>query len=106
MGGDVQGHRSDLMTGELVASSTSRWGGACTSCHARIDKGAPIFKISIEGKTTQHGQGPGRWVCKACAPKEETDDNQGQDKEIQEAFDLPTQSGERNAERNEGHWRN
>lgn len=52
----------------IVAVSTSKWGGRCTECKSEILRGAPVFKVPLEGKTTQHGQGPGRWVGSCCKP--------------------------------------
>ena len=62
---------------EAVAESTSRWGGRCTECHVEIEKGERILKVPTEGKTTAHGQGPGRWVCTGCGQTTERDDPQG-----------------------------
>lgn len=56
------------MPAEIVASATSKWGGACARCDSWIDKGGTIHKISTPGgTTTQAGQGPGEWVCIDCA---------------------------------------
>lgn len=42
----------------------SRWGGTrCRLCGGAIDSGTLIVKVATGGTTTQHGQGPGIWVC-------------------------------------------
>lgn len=55
---------------EVVARGISKWErGRCTECKVLILKDNVIYKITGPGGTTQHGQGPGRWVCAVCATK-------------------------------------
>lgn len=56
-----------MSSGEIVAQYPSKWGGVCRDCRRDIRKGELVFKVSVEGPTTRHGQGPGKWVCQMCA---------------------------------------
>ena len=64
----------------IVAKSRSRLGGKCQSGYhigPPIKKGDSIYKIGTKGATTQHGQGPGYWVCERCSIEHENHDDGG-----------------------------
>jgi hypothetical protein len=52
----------------IVASTVSRIGGRA-ECRRHIQAGEPVHKINDDrrGGSTRHGNGPGVWVCSACA---------------------------------------
>ena len=86
-----------MADGDLVATGLSKWGGKCVECRRPIQIGEPIWKLAAQGDTTQHGQGPGRWVCTPCAGPaidRKHDDKRGKGNKDtkqpsnQEAFDL------------------
>ena len=99
-----------MATGDLVASTTSKWGGACVECRRFIRKGDPVHKLATEGKTTRQGQGPGKWVCTSCAgPAIERKAIARRNKQIEEAqtsFDIGTDVREGSEARSSGHWTN
>jgi hypothetical protein len=99
-----------MAVGDLVASTTSKWGGACAECRLFIRRGDPVHKLAAEGETTRHGQGPGKWVCTACAaPAIERKDiakrNQGYE-EGQASFDIEAEASQGDQGGARGHWTN
>lgn len=99
-----------MADGELVASTTSKWGGSCASCKQFIRRGAPVHKLAAPGKTTKHGQGPGIWVCGECAApaierKTIAERDEGL-REAQAAFDIPPETGRTDHGVPRGHWDN
>jgi len=98
--------------GDLVASTTSKWGGACIECRNHIEIGAPVHKLASGGTTTKHGQGPGRWVCTTCAgpaieQKRRADAHKrikDSSKNNQTTLDIEAKSGTSDQSRAGGHW--
>lgn len=97
-----------MAVGQLVASTTSKWGGACADCRRHIAIGAPVHKLATTGKTSKHGQGPGKWVCTSCATpaiEEKAIGKRNQEiREAQASFDIGTVPSEGNQSRGRGHW--
>jgi hypothetical protein len=99
-----------MAVGDLVASTFSKWGGACADCRQHIRIGGEVYKLATTGKTTRHGQGPGKWVCMTCAgPAIERKDIAKRDKQNREAqasFDISVDIREGDKGGARGHWTN
>lgn len=57
-----------MAEGIIVATAIARFHGRCQDCHTNLKPGDVVYKVAEEGPTTQHGQGPGRWIGECCEP--------------------------------------